>query len=381
MATQRVQIPISFAYPSTVYASSTSASFTAESVTLMVPATGSTVTITNRDTLQPATVYAAITGASTISPVVTDSAGNVPGYVVEGSYTVTAAAAGSFSGASINWEAVRGDGVENIYAGAVNQATLGTDVTQQLVPTGTILDFAGNTAPTGFIFADGTVYAQATYPTLYGVIGTIWNTGGEGAGNFRVPDLRKRVSVGYGSAGGSGSPALPTSEGGGTSSVGSSLGSLGGNLDHYHAVPNLSVSIPSLSVPSISIPQLYMPSVGVTVSGSIGVGGYVEMAFFNYGGNFGIGWTPNGGTFYPSTLSVISSGWSYDNPFPGNPAESSNAAVYASGSATWGGSTAASYTNGGSTSATTSPTSTTATGANTDANNQLYATVNKIIKT
>jgi microcystin-dependent protein len=40
---------------------------------------------------------------------------------------------------------------------------------------------------------------------LYSVIGASFNTGGEGAGNFRLPDFRRRVGVG---AGGTGSATL-----------------------------------------------------------------------------------------------------------------------------------------------------------------------------
>jgi microcystin-dependent protein len=42
---------------------------------------------------------------------------------------------------------------------------------------------------------DGTVFAQAAYPELYAVIGGNFDTGGEGAGNFRIPTLAP--SAGY----------------------------------------------------------------------------------------------------------------------------------------------------------------------------------------
>lgn len=66
-------------------------------------------------------------------------------------------------------------------------------------PAGTVIDYAGATIPVGFIACDGTVYAQATYPDLYAAIGSYWNVGGEGAGNFRVPNLGGRATIGGGS--------------------------------------------------------------------------------------------------------------------------------------------------------------------------------------
>lgn len=214
MATQRVQVPISFSYPQNVFVSSSSSSFVSESATLLLPASGVTITIIDRNTGSPTTVFAASTGASTLSPVISDAAGNVPGFVVEGSYTVQAAASGSFSGASVNWEAVRGDGVENIFpgsvttsslsSGAITLPTLATPVVQSLLPSGVILDFGGGAAPSGFVLCDGSVYAQVnpTFTNLFGAIGSSWNTGGEGTGNFRVPDLRGRVAMGAGTGSG-----------------------------------------------------------------------------------------------------------------------------------------------------------------------------------
>lgn len=61
------------------------------------------------------------------------------------------------------------------------------------VPTGTIVPFAGNTAPNGWLMCDGGQYSTSSYPTLYAIIGTTY---GGGNGSFRVPDLRGRMPVG-----------------------------------------------------------------------------------------------------------------------------------------------------------------------------------------
>lgn len=111
MATQRVSINVAFQYETTVYVASSSGGSPTTAQTVLNPVVGAPITITNRDTGNPATVYSAATGSGTISSVTTDAGGNVNGYVVEGSYSITAGSVGAFAGATIQWEAVRGDGV------------------------------------------------------------------------------------------------------------------------------------------------------------------------------------------------------------------------------------------------------------------------------
>jgi microcystin-dependent protein len=58
-----------------------------------------------------------------------------------------------------------------------------------LMPTGAITMWATATAPTGWLFLDGSTYAQATYPALAAVFGV-------SSGNFTVPDMRDRFVAG-----------------------------------------------------------------------------------------------------------------------------------------------------------------------------------------
>lgn len=58
------------------------------------------------------------------------------------------------------------------------------------VPFGIILSFANDSIPSGFLFCDGSAISKTTFDDLFAAIGTTWDTGGEGAGNFRLPDLR-----------------------------------------------------------------------------------------------------------------------------------------------------------------------------------------------
>lgn len=63
-------------------------------------------------------------------------------------------------------------------------------------PSGSLTAFAGSAAPSGWLLCDGTIVSQATYSNLYAVVGGTYNTGGEGAGNFRLPNIKGRVIVG-----------------------------------------------------------------------------------------------------------------------------------------------------------------------------------------
>jgi microcystin-dependent protein len=70
-------------------------------------------------------------------------------------------------------------------------------------PVGGAMFFTGSAAPTNWLFAFGQVLSQTTYADLFAVVGSTYNIGGEGAGNFRMPDLRDVVVVGKGNMGGS----------------------------------------------------------------------------------------------------------------------------------------------------------------------------------
>jgi len=59
---------------------------------------------------------------------------------------------------------------------------------------GEIRLFAGNYAPTGWLYCDGRLLLIKEYDTLFFLLGTTY--GGDGVTNFALPDLRSRVAVG-----------------------------------------------------------------------------------------------------------------------------------------------------------------------------------------
>jgi len=65
------------------------------------------------------------------------------------------------------------------------------------VPTGTILDFAGPTAPAGYLVCNGQTVSRTTYAALFAVLGGTWG-GGDGSTTFHLPDLRRYITCGSG---------------------------------------------------------------------------------------------------------------------------------------------------------------------------------------
>ena len=87
----------------------------------------------------------------------------------------------------------------NTIAANVNNRTNANNVINLGLPPGMMSPYAGSTAPSGWLLCDGAVVSQTTYADLYAVIGATYNTGGEGAGNFRLPDTRGIFLSGAGS--------------------------------------------------------------------------------------------------------------------------------------------------------------------------------------
>ena len=87
-------------------------------------------------------------------------------------------------------------GVTSSIQGQINSISTGT------IPSGSMLDFAGSAAPSGWLLCDGSSYTTASQPTLFAAIGYLW--GGSGP-NFNVPNMTRRVGMG---AGGSGSGTI-----------------------------------------------------------------------------------------------------------------------------------------------------------------------------
>ena len=97
------------------------------------------------------------------------------------------------------------------------------------VPVGSIMAYAGATAPSGWLFCDSTAVNTYTYRALHAIIsntygGTAYSAGTTDQPNavttFNVPNLQQRFPLGKAASG-----------------TGSTLGGTGGAIDHNHTVP------------------------------------------------------------------------------------------------------------------------------------------------
>jgi microcystin-dependent protein len=71
----------------------------------------------------------------------------------------------------------------------------------QLEPVGTVKDYAGSTAPTGYLMCDGSAVSRSTYSGLFAVISTTFGAG-DGSLTFNLPDCRGRGRIGAGTGAG-----------------------------------------------------------------------------------------------------------------------------------------------------------------------------------
>lgn len=66
------------------------------------------------------------------------------------------------------------------------------------VPTGSLMPFAGATAPNvSWLICNGAAVSRTSYAILFGVIGTTYGVG-DGSTTFNIPDLQGRMPVGLG---------------------------------------------------------------------------------------------------------------------------------------------------------------------------------------
>lgn len=127
-----------------------------------------------------------------------------------------------------------GAGVDPTDAATISQVT-------GAGPLGIIADFAGATAPTGWMLCYGQAISRTTYAALFAVIGTAWGVG-DGSTTFNLPDFRGRVGAGKDDMGGSDAGRLSTFFGAAARSIGGALGTaahiltLGQMARHSHGV-------------------------------------------------------------------------------------------------------------------------------------------------
>lgn len=103
------------------------------------------------------------------------------------------------------------------------------------VPTGTIMAFAGSTAPAGWVLCNGAAISRTTNSLLYAAIGVAYGIG-DGSTTFNIPDLRGRTIFGLDNMGGTAAGRLTTAGG---ISANNALGATGGAQTLSIGVTNL----------------------------------------------------------------------------------------------------------------------------------------------
>lgn len=94
-----------------------------------------------------------------------------------------------------------------------------------IVPVGSLMPYAGASAPSLWLLCYGQAISRTTYAALFTALGTAWGAG-DGSTTFNVPDLRGRVPAGVDNMGGSTAGRITNAVSGVT---GTTLGATGGD--------------------------------------------------------------------------------------------------------------------------------------------------------
>jgi microcystin-dependent protein len=157
------------------------------------------------------------------------------------------AAAGTLGIVAASGDLLVGNGAQTLSrlaSGASNTVLVsdgsgGLSWTAGINPTATILDYAGATAPGGYLLCDGSAVSRTTYSALYAIISTTYGTG-NGSTTFNVPDFRGRTAIGAGTGTASGATAwargVPPTTGAGGEQTHLLTGPESGIQSHTHTV-------------------------------------------------------------------------------------------------------------------------------------------------
>ena len=132
-----------------------------------------------------------------LTPIQTFVSGDIvlPADLNQLAQSTVALTAGSIVAADIASDAVT---TVKILDANVTTAKLATVTAQSLLPAGAVMPFAMNSAPSGWLAADGAAVSRTTYAALFAAIGTAHGSG-NGSTTFNLPDLRGIFVRGSGS--------------------------------------------------------------------------------------------------------------------------------------------------------------------------------------
>jgi microcystin-dependent protein len=155
--------------------------------------------------------------------------------------TVTVSGASSYVGAATFYSTVTVSGAATfnstvtVVGAAVFKSNVsigGTITGPGIVPSGTVLPYAGASAPSGYLLSFGQAISRSTYAALFTAISTTYGAG-DGSSTFNVPDLRGRAVAGQDDMGGTSADRL-------TSPInGDTLGAAGGSESHQLTIAEM----------------------------------------------------------------------------------------------------------------------------------------------
>lgn len=108
------------------------------------------------------------------------------------------------------------------------KTTLTTYFDTQYPPSGSVISYAGSSAPSGWLLCYGQTVNRTTYAALFAAIGTTHGAG-DGSTTFGIPDLRGRAIAGKDDMGGVAASRITSA---GVSIDGTTLGAAGGAQTH-----------------------------------------------------------------------------------------------------------------------------------------------------
>lgn len=159
--------------------------------------------------------------------------------VVNGGLTDSNIQAGAdIAVAKLDPSATENDVLTTVGGVAVWQAPAASGGGSTTIPVGAGMEYYGATAPSGWLFCDGSAVSRTTYATLFAAIGTVHGSG-DGSTTFNLPDRRGRVGVGLNSSGPNEVNALGDNDGRAVANR---------SISHYHSVGFLSYQMGSNNV-------------------------------------------------------------------------------------------------------------------------------------
>jgi microcystin-dependent protein len=162
------------------------------------------------------------------------------GLVTAPGYTFTGSTKTGFYLAGTNQIGWASNGVQGATFNADTSVTFAGPIsaTKGTIPIGGVMDFAGSTAPAGWLLCFGQLVSTTTYAALFAVLSTTY---GSGAGTFGIPDYRGRATFGQDNMGGSAANRITAT----TNFDGTVLGNGGGNQISTLGTGNLPPYTPS----------------------------------------------------------------------------------------------------------------------------------------